>query len=513
MMTVSSPPAIPGEKYTDSVDLAKKNSGTLESRKVKKIYYPEFGEKTAVGEEDTWKKIGKISLIIIGIITLPVGVGILLLVAAHYIDTRKNPDQKSPSPVATQPHGLGSYYQTNVRLTQTTDESLKWKKKLIESAQESIELSGNYGGGSYFRETMKLIEERMKLREELKTHLMFSTDLLEKSDLEELKRLKGLFGERFQYLVTDRTIRFNLPISCEENHVKLLVVDGKYFVGGGTGIHPQLAREEYNKAEDREKPAAAASVLDETARDMDIVCEGKELAQVCRKQFFNLYNIYEKQTGDKNSPNRLFALTGNSGTCQAFTEEPGLLENVRIKFVVSGPEHRGASAITAQYVKRIQKTKGDIHLANWMLNPCPDIRQALDKARSEGKKVVMLSNGLPGNPIAGRLPLVFLNRGNYVHADKVYEFQVPKQNFHKKVGTFGDSHMIIGSYNLGKKSANDDHEVVWVIKDKRVTERCQKQIEFDTTRSKEISRVTIERWSLVNHMLSRTTAIFMETFL
>lgn len=494
-------------KYTEITDFPDERSATLQGHQVKKIHYAEFGEKVAQDEWLIWKKIGKIALIVFGIITLPLGVGIVLLYAAEKIDT-KPVVTEAPSKTKD-PLRVGKYYQANVRLTATTDEGFVWKKQLISSAESSIELSCNFAGGSHFREILCLIDAQMSKSEKLKVHIISSNDLLEKSDLEELQRLKTCYGERFQSLVTDRSLKVGLSIHTEENHVKMLVVDGKYFVGGGTGIHPQLCRAASNPADDTETPTNSAKLLPAAASDLDIVGESREIATVMRKQFFNLYQLYE--TG----PNRHFPIDGPQGVCTAFTQEPGLIENVRMKFIVGGPEHRGKNPINLHYAKRIEEAQSEIRLANWEFNPSSEVREALQKAKNpqKRKKVVFLATGLPHLGLVSRTLLVLINRGAYSLADKVYEYQEPDAWIHKKVGTFDDTHMMIGSYNLGKKSAQFDHEVAFVIKDSRVTSLCKKNLKNDKLSSTKIKRAEIENNQIGYALVSAIPTILMENFL
>lgn len=500
-------------------DFLQSQNGKLSDHKVTKvktnaIYYPEIGEQLAP-EASFWKRVLKITLIVIGIITLPLGgIGVFILIGANNVNT-KVPAPFSERKVSTDPYRLGKYYNANLRLTSTTDEGFKWKKKFIEAAESSIELSANFAGGSSFQEILELIEEQLSQKKDLKVHLIASVDLLEKDNLEKLKALHKQYGARFQHLVTDRSYKCNLTLHTEENHVKMLVVDSKYFVGGGTGLHPRLAKENYNEAEDKEKPTLSATILDKSAKDCDIACDSAELAYVMRKQFFNLYQIYETQNIGSKSPNRHFSIEGRVGICPDFVNGPNLFENVRLKFMVCGPEHQGSNAINRHYAKRIEKATTRVHLANWMLNPSTEIYRALKVAKKHHpkKKIVMQSNGLPGNIFTGRLPLVLLNRGAYHLADKAYEFQQEAQIYHKKVAIFDDSHTIIGSYNLSKKSAQYDHEVAFVIKDTRVTQHCRRQLKADAQLSRQLSREHIRSNKIVHAIGSRIGAIILENFM
>lgn len=73
---------------------------------------------------------------------------------------------------------LGQSSKVNLRLAQHVTEGLEWKKMLIQSAEKSIELSPNFAGGKDFRQVLKLIQIQMRLKPDLKVHLLCSFDLL-----------------------------------------------------------------------------------------------------------------------------------------------------------------------------------------------------------------------------------------------------------------------------------------------------------------------------------------------
>lgn len=409
---------------------------------------------------------------------------------------------------------VGKYYNANVRLASTADEGFEWKKSLIESAQESIELSANYAGGSSYREILQLIDARMSQNVQLKAHLIVSCDFLESLDIAEHERLKEKFGDRFQLLVTDRRFNFDGKVISTENHVKMLIVDGRYFVAGGTSTHPRLASERFasekpGQNDVQETPTLAARTLELSARDMDIVGESQQLAHVMRKQFFNLYRIYEihsqnsTHSGGMILRNRFFELQEAAGQCARFEAEEGRIDDVRMKFIVSGPEHRGNNAITQQYAKRIRKAQREIKLANWMFNPPKPVLRALKSAKlDQNKTVTAYVNDTGKLSCKNFITYGIVSRPHYGIVDKVYEYNVPDQVFHKKVATFDDSHTIIGSYNFNTKSHKHDHEVAFVIKDPRVTALCKEVLAEDQARSVEFTQNQVEQQHVIAKVFS-----------
>lgn len=514
------------------------SEGTLGGRKVK-TYYPEFGEKRAKTKDKPWidtlKKVAIVAAVIavaaaigflvaslvgmaIGIAIGGAVVGTVFAVKAIYdhVNAKRfhcelSHDGGHSAHLPPNKPKLGAYYEAAVRLTKTADEGLAWKKALIASAQESIEISANFAGGSDFRKVLELIDDKMANNERIKTHLLLSSDLLEPEDKDALSRMQDKYGARLQLLVTERYYNFGFESYSQENHVKMLVVDGKYFVSGGTSIHPRLAREGHDP--EQEKPALSAFALEPATRDTDIVGESAHVAAVLRDQFFNLYRIWEIRTYREERPSRYFPLQHPAGHCQRFSEEEGIAKDVRMKVIVSGPEHRGNNPIVRQYTKRILKAKQNIRLANMMFHPPKTIRKALQKAKEKNPKLERIAhlNGTDGSVSLGRLPQKLVGRGNYHLVDKVFEYQAPNQIYHKKVALFDDTHMLIGSYNFGNKSTHYDHEIAFVIKDAKIAGECKQALHVDASRSEEVDHKSISQ-STIAKMVSATVAFFMQNF-
>lgn len=397
---------------------------------------------------------------------------------------------------------LGVFTETDLRLSNNAKDSFEWKMEIIRNAKKSIELSGNFAGGAKFREVLDLIETRLEKCPELKCHLILSRDLLDAKDLNKLDELSKKYPDRFQHLITDR-IYTPLPSPrSEENHVKLLVVDEKYFVTGGTGIHKKMAREELDRSRDVKK-RINISVIDRAFRDSDIIGAG-DVAVSMRQQFFELYKIWEyRMTGVEKS--RYHAIDGPRGYCIKFHNQRGLFEKSKLKFIVGGPEHRNNNPITREYVHLINKSKKDVQMGNLLFNPDKPIRQALKEKKNEGVPVTAYVNGTGGGSPAAHYIYALPNRYNYDIVTDAYEYQTPDQLYHKKVATFDGETTLIGSYNLGVKSAICDYETVCVIEDERVTRVMNEVFQEDAKRSKHLEGETLaskRRWNRIRGTLT-----------
>jgi phosphatidylserine/phosphatidylglycerophosphate/cardiolipin synthase-like enzyme len=377
---------------------------------------------------------------------------------------------------------LGTFVKTAVRVSNHATESLEWKKAIISSAKQSIELSGNFVGGEAFRDVLDLMEDRMKLYPELQVHLLMSPDLLESEDLEKLNDLQTRYPNQFHFLVTERVYTIVPRPLSEENHVKLLVVDEKYFVTGGTGIHEKMAREVVPENQG-EGGSFGSKFIDKAFRDSDLIGRG-DVAMTMRNQFYNLYRIWEyRVTGQSES--RYFALDveEEKGVCATFDVEENLINDVDVKFVVGGPEHRGNNPITHEISQLISGAQEEVRLANLLFNPDEEIKESLAQKKRAGVAIKGYFNGTGEQSSAGHYMYALPCRYNYDLLTEAYEYDVRDQLYHKKVTTIDSDLTVIGTANLGVKSAMCDYESICVIRDRRVNGLMKEALDEDRDHS------------------------------
>ena len=116
--------------------------------------------------------------------------------------------------------------------------------------------------------------------------------------------------------------------------------------------------------------------------------------------------------------------------------------------------------------------------------PHESIRSVLKK--NKGASITLLTGGASDLSCIGRCCQVWRSRTNYAIPNEVYEYQIPRQEYHKKIAVFDAKHTVIGSYNLGRKSSLYDHEMICVIKDERVAQAFKEVIDEDKGRAKEV---------------------------
>lgn len=359
-------------------------------------------------------------------------------------------------------------------------ESWQMKKNLICSATQSIECSFNFAGGAYFREFLQICDQRLTDNPNLKVHLMLESILVEKEDKKLLAEIQKKFPNRFFYLIAQKQSSSHTIHGTEENHAKLLIVDGKYFVIGSSGVEEGYCAPPLDGTEDvgphRSKPAARSE-------ESDIAGTSKEdkIAYLMRYEFFRLYSLWKKRLELPFASNEgtYFQVKPEIANCAAFDDHSRIHRNQSVKFLVGGPENRDNNAIENKYVSMISSAKKTIHIANLAFYPMAKVKTALEENKS-AYKVGFFEGGGPFTVSAtyiSKRGIHVQNRKDYHYLDEVYEWKHPLSLYHRKVMVIDGTHSIVGSFNLGKKSAIHDYECALVIEDsKEVAEELLKEI-------------------------------------
>lgn len=383
---------------------------------------------------------------------------------------------------------LGEFHQDNaVLVSQNGKETAEWRDKLFGAAQQSIEWSGNFLGGKIFRNTLNLIQEKMTALPNLQVHIFCSHDLLEAADVKKLEQLKKDFPEQFHLLVSDTKITTSPDVSSLENHVKMVVVDRKYFITGGTGHHDVLS----DQGETAKAPAPDASFkskgVGSGSRDMDIVGSGN-VALTMSQEFFKLWAIWQHRMSPNNKSsiadyNRYFPLSSESprAVVRTLDYNPKLVQKAKVKVLVCGDPNQPANACTEELVRIINSAKKSIKLAQLSFNPTKEIWDALLSASERGVSIDLITNGLNKKSGAGMYFITPSNRQQYLplmlgrnirkldkkgdlarsakKAVNVYEYNLDGIIMHAKLVSVDGKIASLGSYNLGQKSHRGDYEM------------------------------------------------------
>ncbi len=400
---------------------------------------------------------------------------------------------------------LGKYQSASIRLADAV-QAHEWKKELIHKAKQSIEILGSYAGGVHFQEVLDIIEYKLRQEPQLRVHILFCPDMATKKDNRRLLLLQKYFPESFRFCIAHSQLSLKPP-HTREMHAKMVVVDQKYFVLGGTSIFSRLNREISTVKEEEEELTVAAKLLEKSVQDMDTVGCSEAIAWTMRDQFFRLYRIYEAKTKPEVN-SRFYEVAGSKAYAPLFHEPEGLFKDVKVKFIVGGPEHKEKNPITKEYVKRIEKAQESIELANLYFWPVKAIREAVSQKKD---KTVYIGNGLGPSFSLTRTFITCSARGNYGLVSEVYESQVEKQLFHMKTAVFDKKHLLIGSYNLCHKSESD-YEVALLVKSAKVAACCTEVFKDIKAKSR---RIDSEQISENKHMFALQSAViepFMRKF-
>lgn len=406
----------------------------------------------------------------------------------------------------------------SVYLTKNPDVSTEWKLRLIQEAKQSIEISAGYTKGKIVQTLLETLHEKLETNPTIKVHLMISRllDFLKSDEEAYLASLASSYPGRFNYLITEATGLINQEDKAyiTENHTKLIIIDEKYYLLGGTNLVEELSSEDPSRS--REIDSTASHHIPAAAKDMDAVIRGP-MAKKLRKEFFNLYALYRSNEplnnskGDfKPSKTNYFPLSNEEkADISLFEEHPDTDHNVRVYSVISGPRMQ-LHTIGNMYEKLILQAHTSIDIANMYFFPCTTIRNALLDAVNRDVRLHVVTNGTHDELTtinSSREWYGHLNRMNYfpLMAGRDYsiwelfaardatptkaaffELNLKGILLHKKVMTTDSLYTLIGSYNLGMKSEDADYEVAAVIESPKIAAKMQTILLDDKKKSKQI---------------------------
>ena len=443
--------------------------------------------------------------VLIGLITAA-AVCIIVSLALYIANKVQSPKNRLIIPDIQPQPLLGRYVKTDICLLNKAEESFQMKKELLSIAQSSIEIAPNFAGGDKFQEILDIIEERLKLRPQLKVHILVSSDQLSSEDKTRLKQLEGDYSDRFFHVISERIFSAYPFAHTEENHAKMLLVDNKYFVTGGSGLHRRSANStpDYENTETINE-STFVKTLPDCAIDSDIVGCGN-ITSVFRRQFFYLLEKWENRT-HHNLIDRFFDVEDQpQGTLTTFHKHQKLISQAKVKLFVSGPEHRLKNPISNKIAQCIEKAKQAITIAALHFLPQGKMQAAL---KNRQVQVELISNGAHG-----MIPSIFthMNRMSYDLVDKAYENERENTLYHRKATLFDNSKICIGSNNWGSKSERCDDEIMVVIKNQQAALQLKKALDDDKKLATEISGDALKSTRLKGLVPGKFFKLAMENF-
>lgn len=397
-------------------------------------------------------------------------------------------------------------------------EMLAWDLDFVCHAEKSIEISACFFGGDVLQDLLHTIESRMEERPELIVHILTTPILMEERDEALISQLEAKFPERF-HLVHAYNVLTMEPVGCIDNHMKLFVVDEKYYSMGGSNLD-DIAISEGTIGIDAAPHCKKVPVeLPSGSRDQDLVGKG-EMAKELRVIFFKMYAIWElfneeRRLSELNPEcyqTKWFPVEANT-VVEDFDRSEDLipLEKEEFKIILGGP-HQPTNAITNAYVELLSQAKKEVLIANLYFNPPKPIFDLIKKAAVPFK---IVTNGVRKSSPKCNNMYCWAHRVNYVpalygknyrfweksHCERdhiqqveLFEYDVKNVVLHKKAMVVDDEVVVIGSYNLGSKSDQCDYELIAVIRSKKAACALKKVLKRDFEHSAKISPEEARSW-------------------
>lgn len=446
---------------------------------------------------------------------LGIGCALLLLVSWATIQLPESRDAYCQSAIAA-PFVMGH----DVLVARTPEETLLWKKELIKSANCSIEFFAGFTGGPLLEETLLLFEVELARKPELTVHFFVaSCPLFGWADQRKVELFAQRYPGRFHYLIRGMSaLRCGMGLVTSENHIKLLIVDEKYLVVGGTNLFHCHSRSQVPK--DLKWDGVVDHFNPKACMDMDMVIKGPIVSSL-RTELFELWALYESCADLKDEcrfeaeETRFFAVLPPEATVvQAFEENARVIRDVPVKAIVSGPR-RSLGACSAEYARLVSEAQHSIDLMHMYISPVEEVHNSLIEASRRGVAITLITNGAgDACPMVTKaigaynrpniLPLLLgrkfrMNERAQAEASQAlectaYAYEVEDTLYHKKVMVLDDRISVIGSYNLGHKSHYGDYEIVVEVDSPELAQQIKQVMKQDIACAHLCSREELTEW-------------------
>ncbi|WP_201456797.1 phosphatidylserine/phosphatidylglycerophosphate/cardiolipin synthase family protein [Chlamydia sp. 17-3921] len=419
----------------------------------------------------------------------------------------------------------------------------------IDSANYYVELCPCMTGGKMLKEMLSRLNRRMQQAPLLKTYLIVQPTFIDAEDRQILSKMKESWPERFFYVYTGcpSSTSFLKP-NVMEMHVKLSLVDGKYFILGGSNFEDFMCTPGDHDPEETDSPRITVSGLRRPLafRDQDVTFCSVSLGRRLREEYHKYFQMWEHFANHlwfEDDPEtfagfcpELTEEQASATSCAAFDQNPEVVsvQPSQIRIIFSGPHEGQPNPITEEYLRLIRSAQFSLQLAHMYFVPKKEIVQSfIDAVESRSVSLEVVTNGchelspsMTGAYAWGnRMNYFAVSFGNYSSLWKkpfwigkkaypkvsFYEFAVRETQLHKKCMIIDESTFVIGSYNFGMKSDVFDYESIVVIHSPEVVEKAQKVFKKDKKLSRKISEEDIFSWYFhpVHHVVGHLQISFM----
>lgn len=441
------------------------------------------------------------------------------------LETSFSAELQIPSVEGALPPALGEYSINDGFITEDAAESLEFKLKLIENAEQSIEIMPNYITGKAMTRTLQAIKAQLEKKPNLKVRMVISSMAFvgqTPDEMNQLNILKKDYENRFEFILLTLTPGIDSELRSYDNHMKMFVVDEKYFVFGGSSVMDQFS----SKGDVAHELPPNLSLVEQLSeirfRDHDLVGKGP-IAKTMRLVFYKQYASWSYITNkkQKNLENLYFQLNKEEKIAQIadIDDDKRLVHNSEMKLLISTPHYSPLeNACTKEYQRIISQAR-ELTVGHSYFDPVLDIRNAFDQALSNGASVKILTNGHEGDSPKQNILGTMVFRINYRHIlqkidqleavavspnkynkskpnVEIFEYNIANVAYHSKVITAknlkGEEEAILGSYNLSHRSDNSEDEAIISFKSPDLIHQLKDIIDDDATRAR---KITVERSS------------------
>lgn len=402
---------------------------------------------------------------------------------------------------------------------------LDYDLEFIRHANKSIEISCCYSGGWVLKKLLAALDQRMKECPDLQVHFMTLATVFDEGDDKLIAQFqKG--HPNFHAVIPVEDIVLLPNFGSTALHVKMVVVDEKYFSTGGSNMDEVMCCDgTFTQPRNKKRGWFVGDHIPSAQRDMDIVGSG-DIAKEMRLYFYQLFALWQSYFNHR----KFFFKTPESFKDQTayfpvkeedqpdvalFDNSPRKRSNIPIQMIVASPSPLKKSEIGLAYGELVRKAKEEIVIANLFFHPTSYILNPFMEASKRGVSITLVTNGsYDDSPYFGGLfgalnrvhyvPLIYGRSFHYYQAlqamkakpnkVKIYEYHIPDVLYHKKVMVVDRKITIMGSYNLGIKSDQFDYEMDLILDSPEVAADFLEVINHDISLSEPISAYEARKW-------------------
>jgi len=349
-----------------------------------------------------------------------------------------------------------------------------WREDLIKAAEHNIVLSGNYCGGKSFANLLKLVEQQIKAKPNLKVVIISSPNFIKNGNLDKVNTLQKVYPQNFSLVESPDIWHVSNGAKKSTNHTKCLTIDyGKYFILGGSGVKDNFAQtgldhltkeqfvaqkkglaqpvegipEEDHNSEDR----FLGKLIPGNFRDMDFVFHSsgeinpsgsqvyKQMLLLCHR--WEQYNqmLSRDKVKEQLDVSNLGVFSGRHSAIDkedsvvvqllktpipewkkittrvpSFDASTKKSSNIWFQVFASGPEHN-SSKFASELKKKIEEAKNRIVINHMYFHPTSEIMNALIEAAKRGVKIELITSGIHENCPSSHLVFGPRNKYNYAY--------------------------------------------------------------------------------------------------